>query len=120
MPGGRCGPFSGLPRGPGNDKTIATLNAEYAIRREREAQDEKWGFPQQKTCCEWSSILAEETGELAKELNELNFGRGNRERMRAEAVQVAAVAISILIHDDLGAIVENRSITTEQTRSEDE
>ncbi len=120
MPGGRCGPFSGLPRGPENDKTIATLNAEYAIRREREAQDEKWGFPQHNTCCEWSSILAEETGELAKELNELNFGRGNRERMRAEAVQVAAVAISILIHDDLGAIVENRSITTEQARSEDE
>ena len=40
---------------------------------ERERQDQKWGFPQKNTYCEWSSILAEETGELAKELNELSF-----------------------------------------------
>lgn len=63
---------------------------------ERERQDQKWGFPQKNTYCEWSSILAEETGELAKELNELNFGRGDRSRMIIEAVQVAAVALAIL------------------------
>lgn len=63
---------------------------------ERERQDQKWGFPQKNTYCEWSSILAEETGELAKELNELNFGRGDRSRMIIEAVQVAAVTLAIL------------------------
>ena len=63
---------------------------------DRNQQDQKWGFPQKNTYCEWSSILAEETGELAKELNELNFGRGDRSRMIIEAVQVAAVALAIL------------------------
>lgn len=110
MPRGKCV----LGRDdPEYDKKIATFTAEYEIRLEREAQDEKWGFPQRNTYCEWSSILAEEMGELAKELNELNFGRGDRARMRAEAIQVAAVAISILIHDDLGAIVGNSGVSTQ-------
>lgn len=67
-----------------------------AILSERERQDKKWGFPQENTYCEWAAILAEETGELAKELNELNFGRGDPERMRSEAVQVAAVSLALL------------------------
>lgn len=67
-----------------------------AILAERDRQDKKWGYPQENTYCEWASILAEETGELAKELNELNFGGGDVSRMEAEAVQVAAVALSIL------------------------
>lgn len=66
------------------------------ILTERERQDRKWGCPQENTYCEWGSILTEEVGELCKELNELNFGRGDREKMKAEAVQVAAVALSIL------------------------
>lgn len=66
------------------------------ILAERERQDRKWGTPQENTYCEWSSILTEEVGELAKELNELNFGRGDKTRMEAEAVQVAAVALAIL------------------------
>lgn len=105
MPGGRCGLYPGIKtEGPEYDKKNAQAYAIWRIRQEREAQDKKWGFPQRNTYCEWSSILAEEVGELAKELNELNFGRGDRERMRAEAVQVAAVAVSILVHDDLGTI----------------
>lgn len=71
------------------------------ILAERDRQDEKWGFPQINTWCEWSSILAEEAGELAQELNELNFGRGDMNRMAAEAVQVAAVALSILEHQEI-------------------
>lgn len=67
-----------------------------AILAERDRQDKKWGYPQENTYCEWASILAEETGELAREMNELNFGRGDVSRMEAEAVQVAAVALSIL------------------------
>ncbi len=105
MPGGRSGLYPGIKtEGPEYDKRNAQAYAIYKIELEREAQDKKWGFPQRNTYCEWSSILAEEVGELAKELNELNFGRGDRERMRAEAIQVAAVAVSILIHDELGTI----------------
>lgn len=66
------------------------------ILAERERQDQKWGYPQNNSYCEWASILAEEAGELAKELNEMNFGRGRQDQMEAEAVQVAAVALSIL------------------------
>ncbi len=107
MSGGRSGLYPGITtEGPEHDKINAEAYAIYKIGLERKAQDKKWGFPQKNTYCEWSSILAEEVGELAKELNELNFGRGDRERMRAEAVQVAAVAISILLHDELGTIEE--------------
>ena len=67
-----------------------------AILDERERQDQKWGYPQENTFCEWASILAEEVGELSRELNELNFGRGDFGLMEMEAVQVAAVALSIL------------------------
>ena len=41
-----------------------------AVIDERHSQDAKWGFPQQATLMEWGSILAEETGELCKELND--------------------------------------------------
>ena len=71
------------------------------ILSERDRQDAKWGFPQENTYCEWSSILAEETGELAKELNELNFGRGSVDRMTEEAVQVAAVVRQCIKHDSI-------------------
>lgn len=69
-----------------------------AILDERDRQDQKWGFPQDNTYGEWGSILAEEAGELCKELNELNFGSGDPGKMETEAVQVAAVALSILEH----------------------
>lgn len=69
-----------------------------AILDERDRQDQKWGFPQENTYGEWGCILAEEAGELCKELNELNFGRGDPGKMETEAVQVAAVALSILEH----------------------
>lgn len=109
MPGGRCGLYPGLVReGPEYEKLCATAHVMTTIEHERDAQDEKWGFPQRNTPCEWSSILAEEVGELARELNELNFGRGDNARMRAEAVQVAAVAVSILVHDELGFITARK------------
>lgn len=92
----------GLPRNVQSpQERLVVLPAEKvqwikAILAERERQDKKWGYPQENTYCEWSSILSEEVGELAKELNELNFGRGDPEKMASEAVQVAATALSIL------------------------
>lgn len=84
---------------------VATLEARMPhaeafalIAAERARQDQKWGYPQLNTYSEWAGILAEECGECCAELNELNFGRGDVVRLIAEAVQVAAVAVSILEH----------------------
>lgn len=75
------------------------------IQQERDRQDVKWGYPQLNTFCEWASILGEEYGELAKELNELNFGRGDTHKMIEEAFHVAAVAVSIIEHAEVAALV---------------
>lgn len=75
---------------------------------ERKRQDEKWGFPQENSYCEWGSILSEEVGELCKELNELNFRRGDLEKMETEAVQVAAVALSILEQSGVAEAVRQK------------
>lgn len=81
-----CGP-------PNTKRDILNL-----ILAERDHQDAKWGYPQQNTFAEWASILGEEYGEVTQELNELNFGKGDAEKMTNEAIQVAAVAVSIIEH----------------------
>lgn len=68
-----------------------------SILAERVRQDQKWG-EQNHPPIEWLAILSEEVGELAKEVNEQHW----RERpdslmkLRAELVQVAAVAVAWL------------------------
>lgn len=66
-----------------------------AIARERRCQDFKWG-PQNHTQMVWLGILAEEFGEAAKEINELHFRAGNLEKVRAELIQTAAVAVAMV------------------------
>lgn len=65
------------------------------VIEERERQDEKWGV-QNVHDFEWVSILAEEFGEAAQAANEANFTsgktRGDFTHLRAELIQVAAVA----------------------------
>lgn len=71
------------------------------ITAERERQDIKWGFPQKLNTLEWSGVLGEEAGELIKELNNLHSPYLNTVgKLHAiqEAVQVAAVAVSIIQH----------------------
>ena len=71
------------------------------VREERRRQDKKWGYPQKNTPFEWISILTEEVGELAQATNDAFMGgkgTGDPDKVRAEAVQVAAVAVSILEH----------------------
>lgn len=75
------------------------------IRAERSRQDDKWGYPQENTFCEWGCILTEEVGELCKELNERNFGRGDRTRTIEEAIQVAAVAVALIEQYDTAEMV---------------
>lgn len=43
----------------------------------------------------WLGILAEEFGEVSKEVNEFHFRIGDIENLKKELVQVAAVAVSM-------------------------
>lgn len=59
-----------------------------SVLQERIRQDEKWG-EQNHTPTEWLPILMEEIGEFSKAILE-------ESNIREEAVQVAAVALSIV------------------------
>ena len=67
------------------------------VEAERQRQDDKWG---EQNChdFEWVSILTEEVGEAAAEANEANFNfgknRGDFTKLRAEVLQVAAIAVA--------------------------
>lgn len=66
---------------------------------ERERQETKWG-EQSHPDVAWATILGEEFGEVCKEAlaihyeNCLTIQEGASERLRAELVQVAAVAVA--------------------------
>jgi AbrB family looped-hinge helix DNA binding protein len=73
-----------------------------AVISERYRQDAKWG-EQNHELQFWMGILMEEVGELAQAVNETVFNNGPEEQakggyanMRAEAVQVAAVAVAFV------------------------
>lgn len=78
-------------------KEVSRVNVDVA--RERQRQNEKWGL-QHHAPEWWLTILAEEVGELAKEIVELKFGEGDPSRMKDELVQVAAVALAWLADHD--------------------
>ncbi len=71
------------------------------IKAERKRQDKKWG-EQNHTPIEWIGILTEEVGEVAKEAVDFHFGDNpyvraeNLKNYRAELIQVAAVAVSMI------------------------
>jgi NTP pyrophosphatase (non-canonical NTP hydrolase) len=77
------------------------------VMRERDHQDAKWG-EQQHDPVYWVGILAEELGEVAKEAIEIvpMSARGIRPRdeslarLRAELVQLAAVAVAAIEYLD--------------------
>lgn len=71
-----------------------------AVLAERKRQDKKWGV-QDHMPLVWSAILTEECGEFAKECLTFRFGglKGHERvmgRLRAEAIQCAAVALAIV------------------------
>lgn len=79
-----------------------------SVIEERQRQDAKWG-QQNHYPTVWLGILGEEFGELCQAVNETWFDNGPEERkkggyenMRAEAVQVAAVAIAFIESLDRG------------------
>lgn len=57
-----------------------------AVLSERERQDDRWGDQTDNTDLEWMSILTEEIGEVAKDVNEQRLGG-----MFEELIQCAAV-----------------------------
>lgn len=71
------------------------LGALHSVLEERDRQDVKWGT-QDHTPLEWLAILTEEVGELGAEVLASHFHRQFNKNLRAEAVQVAAVAIAIV------------------------
>ena len=78
---------------------ITKAKAIQRVLKERTSQNEKWGYPQDNTPFEWLSILTEEVGEFAEALNNaLLGGDGDLGHAMVEAVQVAAVAVSIVEH----------------------
>lgn len=77
-------------------------NAEYAVRVERDRQDEKWG-EQNHDPEWWLAILMEEVGELAQCVLEAHFSNGPNgthlatpANVRQEAVHCAAVALAMI------------------------
>lgn len=77
-------------------------SASINVMEERTRQDDKWGEQNHEPTV-WLGILGEEFGELCQAVNETWFDNGPEERkkggyenMRAEAVQVAAVAVALI------------------------
>ena len=73
-----------------------------SVLAERARQDAKWG-EQNHEPVYWLGILGEEYGELCEAINETVFDNGPEARakggyanMRAEAVQLAAVAVAFV------------------------
>jgi len=80
----------------------ARADALQSVIAERARQDAKWG-EQNHDLPYWVGILGEEFGELCQAINETVFNNGPVERekggyanVRAEAVQVAAVAVTFV------------------------
>lgn len=89
-------PFMGQPKEMNQNPAL------QSVISERQRQDEKWG-QQNHELMAWMGILGEEFGELCQAVNETHFNNGPEERakggyanMRAEAVQVAAVAVQFI------------------------
>ena len=93
-----------------------------SVQAERKRQDEKWGDQNGNHPFEWVSILGEEYGELCEAVNETFFKNGEKperggiDKMRKEAVQVAAVAVALieaLDKSDHGNIHDNPELVKE-------
>lgn len=64
-----------------------------AIHAEVGRANAKWGHVTGRSPYLWATILAEETGEVARSVHDIEFGHGTVEDLRGELAQVAATAI---------------------------
>lgn len=74
------------------ERTVRVLGE---VHDERLRQDVKWG-EQNHQPCDYLAILTEEVGEAAKECVEMRFNGKLFGGLRAELVQVAAVAVAFI------------------------
>lgn len=65
------------------------------VNAERDRQDRKWG-EQNHSPAHWLMILGEEVGEANKAALEAHFKGKDLSEYRAELIQVAAVAVSMI------------------------
>lgn len=66
------------------------LNTLLDVADERERQDQKWGSQRHLQAGTWFLILGEEVGEVARAL----LDKEGDARLKAELIQVAAVAVA--------------------------
>ncbi len=73
------------------------------VKAERRKQDAQWGH---LVCSPfvYATVLAEECGEVARAVHDIRFAKGSRADLRAELIQVAAVAVQIVERIDGGLI----------------
>jgi hypothetical protein len=79
---------------------MSSLAAIHDVLLERARQDKKWGKTS-RDYLGWMSILAEEVGEAAGEVNEIIYSGGRfdadvKSRLTTEITHVAAVAVAII------------------------
>lgn len=71
------------------------------IISEIERQDNKWGMDRDNHPLVWLSILQEEVGELAKEINDADFQIENlSENYRTELIQIISVGMQAIKNFD--------------------
>lgn len=92
-----------MRRGP-TEQTTAVLRD---VAAERERQDRKWGV-QAHDPAMWLAIVAEELGEVAKEIAESSARPLDVAAYRKELVQTAATAVSAIETLDFGAAGRGR------------
>ncbi len=66
----------------------------FKIMEENAKQVEKWGI-QERTAFEWLAYTMEELGELAEAISEHEYRKGSKEKVVAEAIQLATLALKI-------------------------
>jgi len=66
----------------------------FDISMERERQDSKWGNQSELPDPVWLTVLTEEVGEAAQEVLLATSHDASRIGLRAELIQVAAVAVA--------------------------
>lgn len=66
------------------------------VRLEHDRQIKKWGH-QRALPQDWLLFIAEEEGELAQAVADHIYRDGGKDRIRAEAIQVATLALKIAL-----------------------
>ena len=88
-----------------NDTTLSVKKKILEeVLKERQRQDDTWGYPQMHKLPGWLVILLEEAGEAAQACRNNDI-----KQVRKELIEVAAVALATIEHMDAGHVRNNVS-----------